>query len=151
VITIAEPVIVNNFSSNQALVNVAVSYVLDGVSVTTSSTRISMWTSGAGGGLSTDFSESTGKRLRLDMSGPQLFSGPTNAPVLVTPQTVTNPGSWSYHNSNGTIITAGSYSDGLLTTTPEPGTMVLAGAGVLAMLRARSSRRLKPSRPAKPC
>lgn len=135
-----DPPAVYNFSSNQTGVSVALTYVLDGSTLSTYSPIATLWTSGAGGGFSLVFFESNGiNRVRLDMSGPQMFTGPTNAPTgLVLPIEFTNTsGSWSYHNLDGSIITGGSFSNASVNTVPEPSTvlMLICGAGVLVARR----------------
>ena len=74
------------------------------------------------------------------MGGPVMFTGSTNAPELVLrySSTVTAV-SWSYHNPDGSIITAGGLTNASITTTPEPATTVLVASGLrLCLFRLRT-------------
>ena len=128
--SVAEPAIPYNFSSNQTNLSVGLTYVLNGSTLATYSPGVTLWTTAAGGGLSLIFWESNGiNRIRLDMHGPQMFTGPTSAPVLLPSVSIANQGTWSYQNLTS-IITAGQYSNGSLSSTPEPATGALIACGL---------------------
>jgi len=144
--SLVDPPVPNNWSSNLSMISVSVSYVLDSSTLATYTPDATLWTAGAGGGFSLIFWESNGiNRIRLDMAGPQMFTGPTNAPTgLVIPITFANTtGSWSYHNLDGTIITSGNFSSAAVNTVPEPSAAALMTCGVAAQAWWQRRRRTK--------
>ncbi len=131
--SLVDPPVPFSWSSNQSRVSVSVSYILDGSTLTAFNPEATLWTTGAGGGFSLIFWESNNiNRIRLNMSGPQLFAGPTSAPTgLVIPITFANTtGSWSYHNLDGSIISSGNFSDANVNTVPEPSAAALMICGI---------------------
>jgi len=100
---------------------------------------VSFYSTAVGGGASGLFD---GELYRYD--GPQLFSGPTDAPTFLT-------GEFSFGDFSLRITPQDAASSGAVGSIPEPSTLALFGIGLLLgggllKLRLSSSRRLTKTR-----
>jgi hypothetical protein len=141
VFTIAEPTAPYNWSSNQSNLNVGLTYQLSGSPLTTFLPGVTLWTSGAGGGYSLIFLDSNGNRIGLHMSGPQMFTGSTDAPVLVPVTFTATSGTWAYYNPDGSIITSGPFTNAQFSSVPEPSSLSLFAAAIVAGVAFRRRQR----------
>ncbi len=141
--TLEEPVVPTVFDAQQWDVQQPITYYLGGSLVPTFVVSEAFWDTPAGG--LTVVLYGTTNALRLDFSGPQLSMGPTSAPILVLPQSFAPPATdWLWATlPTGTVISGGIINDAFVTTTPEPGSLLLglmaiAGAGLIRRLRMTS-------------
>jgi hypothetical protein len=119
----ASPTIPPNDAAPLSFVIPNVTYSVNGAVSTFFPDQFDFFTAGDGGGfaLLNTLDPSFPLHVAIDEFGPQLFAGSTSAPTFL-------PGTYtltSAKNGTGTLVIA---------STPEPGSLLLIGSGLLAFL-----------------